>query len=87
MIRCNCCDDFFDTDGGEGSFEIKGKDYVCQPCLEDESRDYLDEDTGDIRPQHLSEGAKRERALHDKGEAMAALAEDMTPTSPTTKAP
>jgi hypothetical protein len=77
MMRCGCCDGFSDTDDGEGTFEIKGRDYVSQTCLEDEAHGYLDEDTGDIKPEHLSDSAKRDRALHDKGEAMAAQAEDL----------
>lgn len=75
MMQCKDCDRFIDTDDGEGCWEIKGKDYVCQICLEDPERDYLEED-GDLKPEHLSETAKRERALHDKGEKMAGQAED-----------
>lgn len=74
MMRCNDCCGYFDTDDGDGCWEIKGKDYVCQSCLEDPVSDYLDD--GDLKPEHLSEDAKRERARRDRGEMMAALAEE-----------
>lgn len=53
MIICTDCGGFCDTDDGEGSFEVKGKEYVCQACLEDPESDYLDEDTGELKA-HLA---------------------------------
>ena len=76
MIICNDCGGYCDTDDGGGCWEIKGKDYVCQTCLEDPDHDYLNEDDGDLKPEHLSDMAKQDRAFHDRGEAMAAMAED-----------
>lgn len=72
VMQCTACGNFIDTDyDSEGCWEIKGKDYICQTCFEDS--DYLAED-GDVKPELLSDSAKRERAMHDRGKMMAAMA-------------
>lgn len=73
MMQCDCCERHIDTDWDcEGEWDVKvknsdkTKDFVCGACCEK----YLTEDL--IFDPDLPETT----ALRDKGDAMAALAED-----------
>jgi len=74
MMRCNCCGNHIDTDFDcEGAWDVvvKGSDkkkaFVCGSCCEE----YLTED------EIFDPDLPAERAMRDKGDAMAAKAEDM----------
>jgi hypothetical protein len=73
ILACSYCGDFADTDSGEGHWDVKRVrstrilDFVCGCCVEK----YVNED-GELDPN-----LEEERAMHDKGEALAAMAEDM----------
>jgi hypothetical protein len=73
MLACSYCGDFADTDDGEGLWDVpkvnstKVYEFVCGRCREN----HVTED-GKLDPN-----LEEQRALHDRGEAMAAMAEDM----------
>lgn len=72
MLACSYCGDFADTDDGEGHWDVailgtdRKYEFVCGVCAEK----HINED------EVFDHALPEKSAYHDKGEAMAALAED-----------
>jgi hypothetical protein len=74
MLSCSYCGDFHDTDDSEGNWDVKKLnaqkvyEFVCGCC----SEQYITED-GILDPD-----LPQKMAYLDKGDAMAAMAEDLS---------